>query len=48
VYNNTGIWHSRFKGLTPEALVCRRERPYFDYFRTSFPADEAHSLPEAD
>jgi pimeloyl-ACP methyl ester carboxylesterase len=32
VYNNPGIWHFRFNGPTPEALVRGRERIYFDYF----------------
>ncbi len=48
VYNNPGIWHFRFNGPTPEALVRGRERIYFDYFWNDFAADKAHSLPEAD
>ena len=31
VYNYPGIWHFRFNGPTPEALVRGRERIYFDY-----------------
>ncbi len=48
VYNNPGIWHFRFNGPTPEALVRGRERAYFDYFWNDFAADKAHSIPEAD
>jgi pimeloyl-ACP methyl ester carboxylesterase len=48
VYNNPNIWHFRFNGPTPEALVQGRERTYFDYFWNDFAADETHSIPEAD
>lgn len=48
VYNNPAIWHFRFNGPTPEALVKGRERIYFDYFWNDFAADKTHSLPEAD
>jgi pimeloyl-ACP methyl ester carboxylesterase len=48
VYNNPGIWHFRFNGPTPEALVRGRERTYFEYFWNDFAADKTHSLPEAD
>jgi pimeloyl-ACP methyl ester carboxylesterase len=48
VYNNPGIWHFRFNGPTPEALVRGRERTYFDYFWNDFAADKMHSIPEAD
>jgi pimeloyl-ACP methyl ester carboxylesterase len=48
VYNNPGIWHFRFNGPTPEALVRGRERIYFDYFWNDFAADKTHSLPESD
>ena len=48
VYNNPGIWHFRFNGPTPEALVKGRERIYFDYFWNDFAADKTHSLPEVD
>jgi pimeloyl-ACP methyl ester carboxylesterase len=48
VYNNPGIWHFRFNGPTPEALVKGRERTYFDYFWNDFAADKNHSIPEAD
>ncbi len=47
VYNNPHIWHFRFNGPTPEALVRGRERTYFDYFWDDFAADKTHSIPEA-
>ncbi len=48
IYNNPDIWHFRFNGPTPEALVQSRERIYFDYFWNDFAADKNHSIPEAD
>ncbi len=48
VYNNPGIWHFRFNGPTPEALVRGRERTYFEHFWNDFAADRNHSLSEAD
>src|ERR1700683_2877545 len=48
VYNTPAIWHFRFNGPTPEALVQGRERIYFDYFWNDFAADKTHSIPEAD
>jgi pimeloyl-ACP methyl ester carboxylesterase len=48
VYNNPGIWHFRFYGATPEALVKGRERIYFEHFWNDFAADKARSIPEAD
>jgi pimeloyl-ACP methyl ester carboxylesterase len=48
VYNNPNIWHFRFNGPSPEALVQGRERTYFDYFWNDFAADKTHSIPEAD
>src|SRR5712671_2618050 len=47
VYNNPGIWHFRFYGATPVALVKGRERTYFEHFWNDFAADPHHSLPEA-
>jgi len=47
IYNNPNIWHFRFNGPTPEALVKGRERIYFDYFWNDFAADKTHSIPEA-
>jgi pimeloyl-ACP methyl ester carboxylesterase len=48
VYNNPGIWHFRFNGPTPEALVRGRERIYFEHFWNNFAADKTHSIPETD
>ena len=48
VYNDPHIWHFRFNGPTPEALVQGRERIYFDYFWNDFAADKNRSIPEAD
>lgn len=48
VYNNPAIWHFRFNGATPEALVQGRERIYFEHFWNDFAADKTHSIPEAD
>jgi len=48
VYNNPGIWHFRFNGPTPEALVRGRGRTYFDHFWNDFAADKAHSISAAD
>lgn len=48
VYNNPALWHFRFNGSTPEALVRGRERLYFDYYWNEFAADKTHSIPEAD
>jgi pimeloyl-ACP methyl ester carboxylesterase len=32
IYNNPSLWHFRFHGPTPLALVAGRERIYFDYY----------------
>jgi pimeloyl-ACP methyl ester carboxylesterase len=48
VYNNPGIWHFRFNGPTPEALVRGRERTYFEHYWNDFAADKNHSLSEVD
>jgi len=48
VYNNPRIWHFRFNGPTPEALVRGRERTYFEHYWNDFAADKAHSIAEAD
>ena len=48
VYNNPAIWHFRFNGPTPEALVLGRERIYFEHFWNNFAADKNRSLSEAD
>lgn len=48
VYNHPSIWHFRFNGPTPEALVRGRERTYFEHFWNDFAADGTRSIPEAD
>ena len=48
VYNNPNLWHFRFHGSTPEALVQGRERTYCDYYWNEFAADRSRSIPEAD
>jgi pimeloyl-ACP methyl ester carboxylesterase len=47
IYNNPSIWHFRFNGPTPEALVAGRERTYFEHYWNDFAADKNHSIPEA-
>jgi pimeloyl-ACP methyl ester carboxylesterase len=47
-YNNPAIWHFRFNGPTPEALVRGRERTYFEHFWNDFAADKTRSIPGAD
>jgi pimeloyl-ACP methyl ester carboxylesterase len=41
------LWHFRFNGPTPEALVQGRERIYFEHYWNDFAADKTHSIPEA-
>jgi pimeloyl-ACP methyl ester carboxylesterase len=48
IYNNPAIWHFRFNGPTPEALVQGREDIYFAYFWNDLAADRNRSIPEAD
>jgi pimeloyl-ACP methyl ester carboxylesterase len=48
IYNDPHIWHFRFNGPTPEALVQGRERTFFEYFWNDLAADKTHSIPEAD
>ncbi|MFZ3377905.1 MAG: alpha/beta hydrolase [Chthoniobacterales bacterium] len=48
IYNDPNIWHFRFHGPTPEALVKGRERIYFEYFWNDLAADKTRSVPEAD
>ena len=47
-YNNPDLWHFRFHGPTPEALVAGREKLYFAYFWNDLAADKNHSLPDTD
>jgi pimeloyl-ACP methyl ester carboxylesterase len=48
IYNNPAIWHCRFNGPTPEALVRGRERTYFEHFWNDFASNKTQSIPEAD
>jgi len=48
VYDSPDIWHFRFHGPTPEALVNGREQIYFAYFWNDLAADKTRSLPKAD
>jgi len=48
IYNAPHIWHLRFNGEYPEALVKGRERIYFEYFWNVFAANKTRSIPEAD
>ena len=48
IYNNPAIWHFRFNGPKPEALVKGREQVYFSFFWDDLAADKTRSLPEAD
>jgi pimeloyl-ACP methyl ester carboxylesterase len=43
-YNNDNLWHFRFHGPTPEALVKGREKAYFAYFWNDLAADKKRSL----
>jgi pimeloyl-ACP methyl ester carboxylesterase len=48
IYDNPAIWHFRFNGPTPEALVQGRERVYYEFFWNDLAADKTRSIPEAD
>jgi len=48
IYNNPNIWHFRFNGPTPEALVQGREHTYFQYFWNDLAYDKDFSLQKAD
>jgi len=48
VFNNPSMWHFRFNGPTPEALVKGRESIYFAYFWNDLAADGTHSVPKTD
>jgi pimeloyl-ACP methyl ester carboxylesterase len=47
-YDDPHMWHFRFNGPTPEALVQDREKTYFAFFWNDLAADKTHSLPLAD
>jgi pimeloyl-ACP methyl ester carboxylesterase len=46
IYDNPMLWHFRFTGDTPLALVQGRERTYFDYYWDAFAASKNRSLSE--
>ena len=48
IYNDPNLWHFRFHGPTPLALVAGRERIYFNYYWNDFAADPNRSLSQAD
>ena len=48
VYDDPKIWHFRFNGPTPEALVKGREKIYFEYFWNDLAADKTQSVPAED
>lgn len=48
IYDDPNIWHFRFHGPTPEALVSGREDIYFAYFWNDLAADKTRSVPDAD
>jgi pimeloyl-ACP methyl ester carboxylesterase len=47
VYDTPTLWHFRFVGPTPLALVSGRESTYFNYFWNDFAADKNRSVPES-
>ena len=47
-YDSPDLWHFRFHGPTPEALVQGREKIYFAYFWNDLAADKTRSLPVSD
>src|SRR5438094_4264335 len=48
IYNSPNVWHFRFNGEYPEALLKARERTYFEYYWNVVASDKAHSISEAD
>jgi len=48
IYDDPGMWHFRFNGPIPEALVKGRERTYFEHYWNDFAADKTRSIPEED
>ncbi len=47
-YDDPQMWHFRFTGPTPEALVAGREKACFAYFWNDLAADKTRSLSVAD
>ena len=48
IYNDPAIWHFRFNGPTPEALVRGGERTYFEHCWNDFAADKRRSISRPD
>lgn len=48
IYDDPNLWHFRFHGPTPLALVSGRERTYFNYYWDDFAANPSRSLSPAD
>ncbi|HEY2474358.1 MAG TPA: alpha/beta hydrolase [Candidatus Cybelea sp.] len=48
IYDNPNLWHFRFHGSTPLALVRGREQTYFNYYWNDFAADPNRSLSPGD
>jgi pimeloyl-ACP methyl ester carboxylesterase len=48
IYDSPNLWHFRFHGPTPLALVTGRERTYFNYYWDDFAADPNRSLTVAE
>jgi pimeloyl-ACP methyl ester carboxylesterase len=46
IYDNPDLWHFRFHGPTPAALVRGRERTYFEHYWNDFAANRERSLSE--
>src|SRR6202008_1789172 len=46
-YNNPNLWHFRFHGPTPEALVAGREKIYFAYFWNDLGGEKKRSVSAA-
>jgi hypothetical protein len=47
-YDDPNMWHFRFHGPTPEALVRGRETAYFAFFWNDLAAEKTHSLSTSD
>jgi pimeloyl-ACP methyl ester carboxylesterase len=48
IYDSPNLWHFRFHGPTPLALVAGRERIYFNYYWNEFAADANRSISQTD
>jgi len=48
IYDDPNLWHLRFLGPTPEALVRGREKIYFEFFWNDLAANPLDSVPVVD